>query len=109
MSCHVMSCHVMLCYVMSCHVMSCYVMLCYVTSLSILFSFSAVPFYFKDVSYFPFRYFFVVMNFQNIRNDFVMQCKEHEQIYEEEDKRLNLEEELQKQYRRHSTTRYASG
>eukprot|EP00794_Sanderia_malayensis_P009747 gene9747-10744_t len=44
----------------------------------------------------------MVMNFQNIRNDFIMQCKEHEQAIKEEKVKAKLEEELAKQYRSHS-------
>ncbi|XP_065060530.1 cation channel sperm-associated protein 2-like isoform X2 [Rhopilema esculentum] len=46
----------------------------------------------------------MVMNFQNIRNEFVMQCKEHEQAIKEVERRTKLEEELARQYRSHSVS-----
>ena len=43
------------------------------------------------------------MNFQNIRNEFVMQCKEQEKALKESERLAKLEEELTKQYQLHST------
>eukprot|EP00112_Aurelia_sp_Birch-Aquarium-sp1_P010828 Seg2299.5 transcript_id=Seg2299.5/GoldUCD/mRNA.D3Y31 product="Cation channel sperm-associated protein 2" protein_id=Seg2299.5/GoldUCD/D3Y31 len=46
----------------------------------------------------------MVMNFQNIRNEFVVQCKEHKKAMKDDETRAKLEEELARQFRSHSIT-----
>ena len=49
------------------------------------------------------------MNFQNIRNEFVVQCKEREQAIKDSQQRAKFEEELAKQYQSHSiASRFAT-
>ena len=58
---------------------------------------------------FSFSFRFSVMNFQDIRNEFVMQCKEQEQALIETQNREKFEEELTKQYQtRKISVRYAN-
>ena len=49
--------------------------------------------------------FFVVMNFQSIRNDFNQQVKQQTEALEAEQMRVHLAEELERQDRLHSRTR----
>ena len=50
-----------------------------------------------------------MMNFQNIRNEFVMQCKEQELAMKEMERQAKLEEDLARQYRSHSvSSRYSN-
>ena len=58
---------------------------------------------------FSFSFRISVMNFQDIRNEFVMQCKEQEQALIETQNREKFEEELTKQYQtRKISVRYAN-
>ena len=49
--------------------------------------------------------FFIVMNFQSIRNDFNQQVKEQTEALEAEQMRVHLAEELERQDRLHARTR----